>query len=56
MYNLAVTRDGWIAKRLDNNRSLVAESPVELCVLITADYAAGPVQRDLCPAAIKQAS
>jgi hypothetical protein len=46
-YDLAVTKAGWVAKRLDNGRSLVAGSPAELRALITADYAATPVSRDL---------
>lgn len=46
-YDLAVTRAGWVAKRLDNGRSLVAASPAELRALIVADYAAAPVPRDL---------
>jgi hypothetical protein len=37
-YDLAVTRAGWVAKRLDNNRALVAGSPEELRALILADY------------------
>ena len=45
-YDLAVTRDGWVAKRLDNGRSLAAASPGELGALITAD-AAAPVPRAL---------
>ncbi len=45
-YDLAVTRAGWVAKRLDNNRALVAGSPEELRALILADYAAEPVARD----------
>ena len=46
-YDLAVTGDGWVAKRLDNGRSLVAASPAELRALIVADYAATPVPRHL---------
>jgi hypothetical protein len=42
-YDLAVTRAGWVAKRLDNGRALVAGSPAELGELITADYTAQPV-------------
>ena len=45
-YDLAVTRDGWVAKRLDNGRSLAAASPGELHALITADDAA-PMPRAL---------
>lgn len=48
-YDLAVTRSGWVAKRLDNNRALVASSPEELRELIIEDYAAEPVSRDCCP-------
>jgi hypothetical protein len=40
-YDLAVTRAGWIAKRLGNGRALVAGSPAELRALITADDDAG---------------
>jgi hypothetical protein len=36
-YDLAVTGDGWVARRLDNGRSLVASCPAELRALITAD-------------------
>jgi len=46
-YDLAVTRAGWVAKRLDNGRFLVAGSPAELRILIVADYAAAPVPRDV---------
>jgi hypothetical protein len=45
-YDLAVTRSGWVAKRLDNNRALVADSPEGLRELIGADYAAEPVSRE----------
>jgi hypothetical protein len=45
-YDLAVTRAGWVAKRLDNGRALVAGSPAELGALITEDYAAQPVPGD----------
>jgi len=45
-YDLAVTRAGWVAKRLDNNRALLAGSPGELGALILADDTAGPVARD----------
>jgi hypothetical protein len=44
-YDLAVTGDGWVAKRLDNGRSLAAPSPEELRALIIADYADVPVAR-----------
>ena len=36
-YDLAVTRDGWVARRLDNGRSLVASCAAELRALIAAD-------------------
>ena len=55
-YDLAVTRAGWVATRLDNNRALVAGSPEELRALILADYAAGPVARDRCPDAARYTS
>jgi hypothetical protein len=42
-YDLAITRAGWVAKRLDNGRPLTAASPGELHDLITADCAAEPV-------------
>ena len=35
-----------MAKRLDNNRALVASGPRELRELIIADYAAEPVSRE----------
>jgi hypothetical protein len=38
-YDLALTRAGWVAKRLDNGRALVASGPEELRELIIADYA-----------------
>jgi hypothetical protein len=38
-YDLALTRVGWVAKRLDNGRALVASGPEELRELIIADYA-----------------
>ena len=53
-YDLAVTRAGWVAKRLDNGRSLVAASPEELRVLIASDYAATPVSRDLPAEAVRR--
>lgn len=56
LYDLAVTADGWVAKRLDNKRSLVAGNAAELRALITADHATGPVHRDLGPDARKRAS
>ncbi|MGA2829216.1 MAG: hypothetical protein ABSF03_24250 [Streptosporangiaceae bacterium] len=49
VYDLAVTRAGWVAKRLDDNRALVADSPEELRELIRADYAAEPVSRECGP-------
>jgi hypothetical protein len=45
-YDLAVTRAGWVAKRLDNGRPLVAASPGELRDLIIGDYTAQPVPRE----------
>lgn len=45
-YDLAVTRAGWVTKRLDNDRALVADSPAGLRELIWADYAAEPVSRE----------
>jgi hypothetical protein len=36
-YDLAVTRAGWIAKRLDSNRAMVAVSPEKLRQKIEAD-------------------
>jgi hypothetical protein len=41
-YDLAVTQAGWVAKRLDNGRALVAANPGKLHTLIAAD--AGPLQ------------
>jgi hypothetical protein len=53
-YDLAVTRSGWVAKRLDNNRALVACGPGKLRELIIADYTAEPVSRALCePGVVK---
>lgn len=51
-YDIALTRAGWVAKRLDNGRALVASAPDGLRDLITADYCARAVARDLphCPA------
>jgi hypothetical protein len=46
LYDLAVTRDGWVAKRLDNNRPLLAGTPAELRRKIEADYHAQPVPRE----------
>lgn len=48
-YDLAVTRTGWVAKRLDNGRPLVAATPGELRDLIIADYTAQPVARGVAP-------
>jgi hypothetical protein len=42
-YDLAVTRAGWIAKRLDNDRALVADSPEKLRQKIEADVWASPI-------------
>ena len=42
-YDLAVSRAGWIAKRLDNDRSLVANSPEKLRQKIEADVWASPI-------------
>ena len=55
-YDLAATRAGWVAKRLDNNRALVASSPEELRALILTDYGAEPVSRDCRPDATRYAS
>lgn len=44
--DLAVTRSGWLAKRLDNNRALVASDPDGLRELIWADHAAESVSRE----------
>jgi hypothetical protein len=46
-YDLAVTRAGWVAKRLDNCRALVGESADGLRDLIVADHGAEPVPHDL---------
>jgi hypothetical protein len=43
-YDLAVTTSGWVAKRLDNGRALVADSSGKLHTLIAADHEAEPVQ------------
>lgn len=45
-YDIAVTRAGWVAKRLDNGDALVAPGPDELRAAMTADYAACPVPHD----------
>jgi hypothetical protein len=47
VYDLAVTRAGWVAKRLDNGRALVASGPDGLRQKIWADYGAEPVRRDV---------
>jgi hypothetical protein len=44
-YDLAVTGDGWVARRLDNGRSLVASCPAELRALIAADEGAETTAR-----------
>jgi hypothetical protein len=46
-YDLAVTCAGWVAKRLDNGRALLAIGPDSLRQQIRADYSAEPVRRDL---------
>ena len=46
-YDIAVTRIGWLAQRLDDGRGLRAGSPGELRALIIADYTARPVPRDV---------
>jgi hypothetical protein len=46
-YDIAVTRAGWVAKRLDNCRALVADGPDSLRDLIVADYGAEAVPPDL---------
>ena len=45
-YDLAVTSAGWVAKRLDNGRSLVANSPGKFQTLIAADNSASPARDD----------
>jgi hypothetical protein len=47
VYDIAVIRARWVAKRLDNHRVLIAGGPGELRELIWADYAAEPVPRDV---------
>ena len=44
-YSIAVTSSGWVAKRLDNGRALVASGPGGLRELIVADSTAEPVPR-----------
>jgi hypothetical protein len=48
-YDIALTGAGWVAKRLDNGRALVASGPEGLRDLIVADYDAEPVTGDLPP-------
>jgi hypothetical protein len=48
-YHVGAGTDGWVAKRRDDGRPLVAGSPDELRTLILADYSAQPVPRDLRP-------
>ena len=48
-YDLAVTRAGWVAKRLDDNRALVADSPEELRRKIEADAGASTRPGPVCP-------
>ena len=43
-YDLAVTAAGWVAKRLDNGRALVAANPGKLHMLIAADSGVPPIQ------------
>jgi len=52
-YDLAVTRTGWVAKRLDNNRALVADGPEGLRELIIADHGAEPAARDQRPDVVR---
>jgi hypothetical protein len=51
VFDLAVTRAGWVAKRLDNGHALVASGPDGLRGLILADYSAQPVPREAFVAA-----
>jgi hypothetical protein len=46
-YDLAVTRAGWVARRLDDGRALCAGDPERLRALIITDYSAHPVPRDV---------
>lgn len=39
--------DAWMAQRRDNHKTLRADNPVNLRELITADYAAAPVSRQV---------
>ncbi len=50
-YDLAVTSAGWVAKRLDNGRALVAANPGKLQTLIAADSEASPARDDCGEAA-----
>jgi hypothetical protein len=45
-YDLAVTAAGWVAKRLDNGRALVAANPGKLHMLIAADSGDSRVRGD----------
>lgn len=45
-YDLAVTAAGWVAKRLDNGRALVAANPGKLHMLIAADSGDSQVRGD----------
>jgi hypothetical protein len=45
-YDLAVTAAGWVAKRLDNGRALVAANPGKLHSLIAADNGTSHVRGD----------
>ena len=48
-YEIAAGAGGWVARRQDDGRPLIAGSPDELRALILADYSARPVPRDLRP-------
>jgi hypothetical protein len=50
-YDLAVTSAGWVAKRLDNGRALVAANPGKLQTLIAADSEASLARDDYGEAA-----
>jgi hypothetical protein len=54
-YDLALTGAGWVAKRLDNGRALVANGPDGLRDLIVADFSTEPVPHDLPPYPARQA-
>lgn len=47
IYDLAVTRAGWVAKRLDNGRALLADNAEELRVKILADGTGNEVSREV---------